>query len=84
MKPSSRTKQGRSLIPMCQLKSDYLELKVRQYERFGINVSHANITTMDFGLTTSNFMECDAKVIMNKVRKYVYKMRGKYGNNRMV
>ncbi len=80
MKPSSKN----SLTPLVQLKSDYLELRVRQYRRNGITVSHSYIADNDFGLTVSNFMECEAKVIIMILRKYVYKMRAKYGNNKTV
>lgn len=84
MKTSSRTEQGRSLMPMCQLKSDYLEYRVSQYKRFDINISHANIVLMDFELTPNEFMSWDIPSVIKKVRIYVTKMRGKYGNNRMV
>lgn len=79
-----RNNKGRSLTPPEQLKSDYLEYRVREYKRFGLSVSHAYIAMKDFNLSASDFMDCKLKVVELIIRKYVYKMRGKYGNNRMV
>ncbi len=81
MKPSSRTNKGRSLTTISQIKSDYLELKTKQYAKHGMFYSLDEITNRDFGLSLSNFMECEAEFIMKKVRAYVYKMVGKYFNN---
>ncbi len=79
-----RNNKGRSLISSTEMKCQYIEFKAKQWLKNGRIASHVEIVNEDFGLTMTNFMNCEAKVIMNKVRVYVYKMRGKYGNNKMV
>lgn len=75
---------GKSMNFQQHDKSEYLERRVRYFMAFDIQATHTNIVMMDFGLSVYDFMRDKTKKVTDKVRKYNYKRRGRYGNNKAI
>ena len=75
---------SRSLNCPIMDKFEYLERRVRYFRSFDINISHANITMMDFGMNVFEFKQDKTPEITERIRKYLYKRRGNYNNNKAI
>ena len=77
--------KGRSLNDPNQEKIEYLERETASYKKYDINITHANIVLMRFGMSVHQFMNKPLTgKFKAKIKGYLYEKRGTYNNNKTV